>query len=234
MSEAEIHDDDRRLRARRGRARELGFDAVEVMASEGYLLNQFLSPLTNRRDDCWGGDFERRMHLPRAVLREIRAQAGTRFSGDLPHLRRRSDADSTTQAGDAALRDARSQPTASTRSTSASAGTSRRFPPCSRSCRAAFGCRFAAAVKRAVGDLPVIASNRINSLAAAEAVLAAGSADFISMARPFLADAAIVAKAARGEASSSTRASPAIKPASTAPCSTSRSRAWSTRARGAS
>ncbi len=57
--------------------------------------------------------------------------------------------------------------------------------------------RFAAAVKRAVGELPVIASNRINSLAAAEDVLAAGSADFVSMARPFLADAAIVAKAAQ-------------------------------------
>ncbi|MFZ0683059.1 MAG: FAD-dependent oxidoreductase, partial [Candidatus Cybelea sp.] len=60
--------------------------------------------------------------------------------------------------------------------------------------------RFAAAVKAAVGELPVIASNRINSLAAAESVLAAGSVDFISMARPFLSDANIVAKAARNEA----------------------------------
>ena len=47
------------------------------MASEGYLLNQFLSPLTNRRDDAWGGDFERRMNLPRAVLRAIRAKRRT-------------------------------------------------------------------------------------------------------------------------------------------------------------
>ena len=59
--------------------------------------------------------------------------------------------------------------------------------------------RYAAAVKSAVGDLPVIASNRINSLVGAEEVLAAGSVDFISMARPFLADAEIVAKGARGQ-----------------------------------
>ncbi|HEX3672300.1 MAG TPA: NADPH-dependent 2,4-dienoyl-CoA reductase, partial [Candidatus Cybelea sp.] len=71
------------------RARELGFDAVEVMASEGYLLNQFLSPLTNRRDDDWGGDVERRMRLPREVLREIRACAGA----DFPVIFRISGAD---------------------------------------------------------------------------------------------------------------------------------------------
>ena len=71
------------------RARELGFDAVEVMASEGYLINQFLSPLTNRRDDDWGGDVNGGCAFAREVLRGIRASAGA----DYPVIFRISGAD---------------------------------------------------------------------------------------------------------------------------------------------
>jgi 2,4-dienoyl-CoA reductase (NADPH2) len=176
------------------RARELGFDAVEVMASEGYLLNQFLSPLTNRRDDSWGGDFERRMNLPRAVLREIRAMAGS----DFPVIFRISGADlmtgSTTQ--EETLRFAMALASDGVDALNVGIGWHESsIPTVQQIVPSGVWVRFAAAIKRAVGDLPVIASNRINSLAAAENVLAAGSADFVSMARPFLADAAIVAKA---------------------------------------
>jgi 2,4-dienoyl-CoA reductase (NADPH2) len=178
------------------RARELGFDAVEVMASEGYLLNEFLSPLVNRRDDFWGGDLERRMNLPRAVLREIRAAAGR----DFPVIFRISGADlmpgSTTQ--DETLRFATLLKTDGVDALNVGIGWHEStIPTVQQIVPSGVWVRFAAAVKRAVGDLPVIASNRINSLGAAEDVLAAGSADFVSMARPFLADAAIVAKAAQ-------------------------------------
>ena len=199
MSEAEIEETISDFARGAARARELGFDGVEVMGSEGYLINQFLSPLTNRRDDAWGGDLERRMRLPRAVLREVRRLAGS----DFPVIFRISGADlmpnSTT-----------SQETLTFASALADDGVDAlnigigwhesSIPTVQQFVPAGLWVPFAAAVKAAVGALPVIASNRIISLAAAEAVLAAGSADFISMARPFLSDAAIVAKSARGEA----------------------------------
>ena len=196
MDEAEIRETIGDFARGALRARELGFDAVEVMASEGYLLNQFLSPLVNQRDDFWGGDFERRMNLPRAVLREIRAGAGR----DFPVIFRISGADlmtgSTTR--DETLRFAASLRSDGVDALNVGIGWHESsIPTVQHLVPGGVWVPFAAAVKRAVGDLPVIASNRINSLAAAEDVLAGGSADFVSMARPFLADAAIVAKAAR-------------------------------------
>lgn len=181
------------------RARELGFDAVEVMASEGYLLNQFLSPVTNRRDDAWGGDFERRMNAPRAVLRAIRDRAG----GEFPVIFRISGADlmkDSTTADETLLF---AQALASDGVDALNVGIGwheSSIPTVQHLVPSGVWVRFAAEVKRAVGSLPVIASNRINSLAAADDVLAKGSVDFVSMARPFLADAAIVDKAVRGQA----------------------------------
>lgn len=181
------------------RARDLGFDAVEVMASEGYLLNQFLSPLTNRREDAWGGDLERRMRLPRAVLREIRALAG----GEFPVIFRISGADLMKDSTTAqeVLSFARALARDGVDALNVGIGWHESsIPTVQQVVPSGVWVRFAAAVKAAVGELPVIASNRINSLAAAESVLAAGSVDFISMARPFLSDAHLVAKAARNEA----------------------------------
>ena len=180
------------------RARELGYDAVEVMASEGYLLNQFLSPLTNRRDDAWGGDFERRMNFPRAVLRAIRESAGAEF----PVIFRISGVDlmanSTTQHETLAF--ARALASDGVDALNVGIGWHESSTPTVQHLvPSGVWVRYAKAIKSAVGDLPVIASNRINSLAGAEEVLAAGSVDFVSMARPFLADARIVAKAARAQ-----------------------------------
>ncbi len=177
------------------RARELGFDAVEVMASEGYLLNQFLSPLTNRRDDEWGGDARRRMNAPTAVLRAIRATAGS----DFPVIFRISGADlmpgSTTQ--EETLTFAQALAGGGVDALNIGIGWHESsIPTVQQIVPGGTWIPYAAAVKRAVGKLPIIASNRINSVAAAEAVLARGHVDFISMARPFLADAEIVAKAA--------------------------------------
>ena len=61
------------------RLKKIGYDGIEIMGSEGYLLNQFLTVRGNERDDQWGGDFERRMRFPLEVVRRIRARVGTNF-----------------------------------------------------------------------------------------------------------------------------------------------------------
>jgi 2,4-dienoyl-CoA reductase (NADPH2) len=180
------------------RARELGFDAVEVMASEGYLLNQFLSPLTNRRSDDWGGDAQRRMRLPRAVLAAIRSRAGA----DFPIIFRISGADLMPDSTSAQEAAAFARALAGDGVDALNVGIGwheSSIPTVQHLVPSGVWIPYAGAIKNAVGALPVIASNRVNSLAAAEDVLAAGSADFVSMARPFLADAYIVAKASRGQ-----------------------------------
>ncbi|MBV9232753.1 MAG: FAD-dependent oxidoreductase, partial [Candidatus Eremiobacteraeota bacterium] len=197
LTDAEIHETIEEFARGAARARELGYDAVEVMASEGYLLNQFLSPLTNRRDDAWGGDLERRMRAPRAVLAAIRHAAGAGW----PVIFRISGADlmpdSTTQ--EETLHFARMLAQDGVDAINVGVGWHESaIPTVQHLVPAGQWIPYAAAVKRAVGAVPVISSNRINSVAAADAVLAQGTTDFISMARPFLADPQIVEKAARG------------------------------------
>jgi 2,4-dienoyl-CoA reductase (NADPH2) len=181
------------------RARELGFDAVEIMASEGYLINQFLSPVTNRRDDAWGGDVDRRMRFPREILRAVRAAV----RADFPVMFRISGADlmpgSTTSSE--TLEFAKALANDGVDALNVGIGWHESpIPTVQHLVPSGIWLPFAAAIKSAVGALPVIASNRINSLRRADEVLAAGSVDFVSMARPFLADSAIVAKAASGQA----------------------------------
>ncbi len=191
------------------RARELGFDALEIMGSEGYLLNQFLSPLTNRRDDEWGGDFERRGRFPLAVLDAVRAAT----DGACPVIYRMSGTDlmpgSTTEEETLAF--ARMLVTHGADAIELGVGWHESSVPTVQLTVAPgawVGC--AEQIKRAVRapvhgapaaqPPPVIASTRIGTLELAEHVLADGRADFISLARPFLADAAIVAKARAGQA----------------------------------
>lgn len=180
------------------RARDLGFDAIEVMASEGYLINQFLSPLTNRRDDSWGGDVQRRMRFAREILRAIRAAAGSEF----PVIFRISGADlmpNSTTAGET-LEFARTLAADGVDALNVGIGWHEsQIPTVQHLVPSGIWVPYAAAVKSAVGTLPVIASNRINSLERADEVLAGGGVDFVSMARPFLADSQIVAKASRNE-----------------------------------
>jgi 2,4-dienoyl-CoA reductase (NADPH2) len=181
-------------------ARALGFDGVEVMASEGYLINQFLSPLTNRRGDAWGGSFERRIAFARAVLREIRRSAGP----DFPVIFRISGADlmegSTT--ADETLAFARTLAGDGVDALNVGIGWHESaIPTVQQVVPSGVWVRYATAIKAVVGTLPVIVSNRINSIAMANGILGAGGVDFVSMARPFLADPAIVGKAARGQIS---------------------------------
>jgi 2,4-dienoyl-CoA reductase (NADPH2) len=175
------------------RARELGFDGVEIMGSEGYLLNQFTAPLTNLRDDEWGGDALRRMRFCLEVSAAVRAAAGPgqavvyRISGaDLvdggtPH-------DELLELA-AALADG-----GAIDAINVGIGWHEaRVPTVQLLVPHGAWRPWARAIRDAV-SVPVIASNRINTLALADELLAAGDADFASLARPFLADPEIVTK----------------------------------------
>ena len=185
------------------RARELGYDGVEIMGSEGYLLNQFAAPLTNLRDDEWGGDPERRMAFPLAVATAVRRAIGA----DRAVVYRISGADLVT--GGASEEDV--AVLASRLTDTGGVGIARgvdalnvgigwheaRIPTVQMHVPPGAWVPWAAALRRVV-PVPVIASNRITSLQLADEVLAADAADFVSLARPFLADPEIIAKGLAG------------------------------------
>jgi 2,4-dienoyl-CoA reductase (NADPH2) len=189
------------------RARELGFDGVEIMGSEGYLLNQFTAPLTNHRDDEWGGDRERRLAFPLAVTEAVRAAIG----GDRAVVYRISAADLVdggTPAQDVAELAARlADPDPDRPAVGSARGIDAlnvgvgwheaRVPTVQQAVPEGAWAPWAHELRR-VAAVPVIASNRVNTLERADEVLASRSADFVSLARPFLADPLIVAKGRAG------------------------------------
>jgi 2,4-dienoyl-CoA reductase (NADPH2) len=168
------------------RAQELGFDGVEIMGSEGYLLNQFMAPATNLRDDHWGGDPERRMRFPLAVASAVRTAAGE----DQAVVYRISGAD-LVEGGAAhheVLELARRLSAGSVDALNVGIGWHEaKVPTVQALVPPAAWSPWARAIKEVV-SVPVIASNRINTVEHAEAVLSTGDADFVSLARPFLAD----------------------------------------------
>jgi len=177
-------------------AAKAGYDGVEVMGSEGYLLNQFVAPRTNDRTDMWGGSLENRIRLPVEIVRRIRACLGAGFlivyrisALDLVEGGLTADEiDALAKAVEQAGADALNTGIGWHESVVPTIATS--VP------RGAFA--FATArLKKAVG-IPVIASNRINMPGIAEAILAQDAADLISMARPLLADPDFFLKTAAG------------------------------------
>ncbi|MGH8261668.1 MAG: FAD-dependent oxidoreductase, partial [Steroidobacteraceae bacterium] len=181
------------------RARALGFDAVEIMGSEGYLLNQFLSPLTNQRSDEWGGDFERRTQFPRAVLRALRAAVGPGY----PVIYRLSGADLMpgSTPDEETLAFARLLVTDGADALDVGIGWHESTTPTVQYTVAPGSwLPYARRIREAAAPIPVIASTRINTLELADRALAAGDADFVALARPFLADPQLVAKARAGRA----------------------------------
>ena len=180
------------------RTREAGYDGVEVMGSEGYFLNQFLVAHTNRRTDDWGGAYENRMRLPVEVVRRVRAAVGADFI--LIYRISLIDLVPGGSTWDEVVALARAVEAAGASLLNTGIGWHEaRVPTIATSVpRAAF----AHLTGRLRGEvsIPVITSNRINAPEVAERVLADGMADMVSMARPFLADADFVAKAAAGRA----------------------------------
>ena len=179
-------------------AREAGYDGVEVMGSEGYLLNQFTVPRTNRRRDRWGGSVANRMRFAVETVRRIREACGR----DFIIIYRLSMLDLVEDGNDwpAIVAQARAVEAAGATIINTGIGWHEaRVPTIATSVpRAAFA-GITARLKPEVA-LPLVASNRINMPGVAEAILAAGQADMVSMARPLLADPDWVAKAATGRA----------------------------------
>jgi len=196
LTEAEIEETIQAFADAAVRAREAGFDAVEIMGSEGYLINQFLSPVTNKREDEWGGDFERRSRFGVEVAKRVRQAVGP----DYPVIFRMSGLDlipdSTTP--EETLQFARKLEQAGMDALNIGIGWHEsQVPTISMMVPRGSYVWVAHQVKQAV-SIPVIASNRINDLRQAEDILHEGYCDMVSMARPLLADAAIVQKSLEG------------------------------------
>jgi len=180
------------------RAQEAGYDGVEVMGSEGYFLNQFLVTHTNKRTDRWGGSYENRMRLPVEVVARVRAAVGPRFI--VIYRLSMIDLIPAGSSWPEVVQLAKAVETAGASILNTGIGWHEaRVPTIATSVpRRAFSW----VTKKLMGEvtIPVITSNRINTPEVAEAVLAEGCADMVSMARPFLADPHFVAKARAGRA----------------------------------
>ncbi|RZJ08323.1 MAG: NADPH-dependent 2,4-dienoyl-CoA reductase [Rubrivivax sp.] len=184
-------------------AREAGYDGVEVMGSEGYFINQFLVTHTNQRTDEWGGAYENRMRLPLEILARMREAVGPDFIiiYRLSMLDLVPEGSSWEEVAELARRVARG---GATIINTGIGWHEARIPTIATSVpRAGFAwvtAKLRAQLREEGITTPLITSNRINTPEVAEAVLADGSADMVSMARPFLADPEFVRKAREGRA----------------------------------
>jgi 2,4-dienoyl-CoA reductase (NADPH2) len=185
------------------KAREAGYDGVEIMGSEGYFINQFLAQHTNHRDDQWGGDYSQRMRLPLEIVARTREAVGRDFIiiyrlSMIDLVPGGSSWDEVVTLGKAVA-----QGGASIINTGIGWHEAR-VPTIATSVpRAAFAWvtkKMKAEFAAASLSTPLVTSNRINTPEVAEQLLAEGSADMVSMARPLLADADFVKKAAQGRA----------------------------------
>ena len=176
-------------------AQEAGYDGVEIMGSEGYLITQFVVPHTNQRTDEWGGSFENRARFPLEIIRRTRAAVGRGFIimyrlSVIDLLDDGSTPDETVRLAQEV------EKTGADIINSGIGWHEARVPtiaaPVPRGA-------FAWATRLLMGrvGVPLVASNRINTPEKAEEIIAVGDADMVSMARPFLADAEFVAKSAR-------------------------------------
>jgi len=179
-------------------AQDAGYDGVEVMGSEGYLLNEFLVERTNRRSDDWGGSVENRRRFPVEIVRRMRAAVGRDFI--IVYRLSMLDLVENGQRWDEIAALAKKIEAAGATLINTGIGWHEaRIPTIVTSVpRAAFAW-VTQRLKREVA-IPLITTNRINMPDVAERILAAGDADMVSMARPLLADAEWVAKARAGRA----------------------------------
>jgi len=178
-------------------AKQAGYDGVEIMGSEGYFINQFICPRTNQRDDEWGGSFENRSRIAVEIVNAVRQKVGTDFIiifrlSMLDLVEGGSNWDEVVALGKLI------EESGATLINTGIGWHETRVPTIGTMVpRGAFTW----ITERMKGELtvPLIATNRINTPEIAEAILASGQADMVSMARPFLADENFVRKAHQGK-----------------------------------
>ncbi len=177
-------------------AQKAGYDGVEIMGSEGYLLNQFICSRVNARQDRWGGPVENRMRLPVEIVKAVRARVGAKFI--ICYRLSLIDLVEGGNTWEEVVKIAQGLQEAGITLLNTGIGWHEaRIPTIVTSVpRMAF--REVTARIRSQLSVPVIASNRINNPEDAEAIIASGDADMVSMARPLLADPDFVNKAAAG------------------------------------
>jgi len=174
-------------------AREAGYDGVEIMGSEGYLINQFLAPRTNKRSDAWGGTAEKRRRFPVEIVRQTRAAVGSDFI--ICYRMSMADYVEDGQSWDEILSLAADVEAAGATMINSGFGWHEaRVPTIVTSVPNSAFVDVSHAVAGHV-NIPVVASNRINMPQAAEQILADTHVQLISMARPLLADPEWVLKA---------------------------------------
>jgi 2,4-dienoyl-CoA reductase (NADPH2) len=198
MSERQIRGTIRDFASTAALAKAAGYDGVEVMGSEGYLINQFICERTNKRTDGWGGSNENRMRFPVEIVRAIRERVGT----DFIIIFRLSMLDLVEQGSTLEEVIALGKALEAVGVTLINTGIGwheARIPTIATSVpRGAFSWVTAELKKHLT--VPLITTNRINTPEVAERILAGGEADMVSMARPFLADPEFVIKAAENRA----------------------------------
>ncbi|CAD7554343.1 NADPH-dependent 2,4-dienoyl-CoA reductase [Aeromonas hydrophila] len=198
MSERQIRGTIRDFAATAQLARSAGYDGVEVMGSEGYLINQFICERTNKRTDGWGGSSENRMRFPVEIVRAIRERVGPDFIiifrlSMLDLVEQGSSLEEVIALGKAL------EQVGVTLINTGIGWHEARIPTIATSVpRGAFSWVTAELKKHL--KVPLITTNRINTPEVAERILAGGEADMVSMARPFLADPEFVIKAAENRA----------------------------------
>jgi 2,4-dienoyl-CoA reductase (NADPH2) len=181
-----------------GLAQFAGYDGVEIMGSEGYLLNEFIAARTNHRDDAWGGSYANRIRFPVEIVRRVREKVGANFIiiyrlSALDLVEGGSTLDEVVQLAQAI------EAAGATIINTGIGWHEARIPTIATKVpRAAF----AWVTQRLMGKvkIPLIATNRINTPEVGEQLLADGFCNMVSMARPFLADPEFVRKAAEGRA----------------------------------
>lgn len=177
-------------------AKEAGYDGVEIMGSEGYLINQFIVQHTNKRNDKWGGSYENRMRFPIEIVKAVRQAVGT----DFIIIYRLSMLDLIPNGSSwvEVVQLAKGIEAAGATIINTGIGWHEARIPTIATMVPRGG--FSWVTKKMKGEvsIPLITTNRINMPDVAEQILADGHADMVSMARPFLADAELVNKSFQG------------------------------------
>ncbi len=174
-------------------AKQAGYDGVEIMGSEGYLINQFLVKHTNHRTDGWGGSYENRMKFPLAILKSVREAVGDEFI--IIYRLSMLDIVENGSTWEEVVQLAKAVEKVGVNIINTGIGWHEARVPTIATVVPNGG--FAWVTKRLMGvvDIPLVATNRINTPEVAEHILQEDCADMVSMARPFLADSEFVTKA---------------------------------------